>query len=285
VPVTAGAQREAGERLSVAAHLARDPGLLSNLLPPAEALWGLADFSLTAEGRQEISQLAGVPVAAPNGFVTRASLLAAMEQVLRRDGIKAVLKALERLTQRGFEAAQASGASMSPFIGASLERPPQPERDDPELWDRYAEDLAEQIAPGLDFVDADLGPQLLAVKSSARGLRQLTWLIGSRGTVTDFEGNAVIVRHGYSEGLTPEEMYACVVGAREALAQIAVEWEQLGQGIRDRGAPGGFNVLSRARQSTRPGIVFARAAAAGEVDPLTDVDSRLLVGLPATTAK
>ena len=28
------------------------------------------------------------------------------------------------------------------------------------------------------------------------------------------------------------------------------------------------------------GIVFARAAATGEVDPLTDVDSRLFVGLP-----
>jgi len=39
-------------------------------------------------------------------------------------------------------------------------------------------------------------------------------------------------------------------------------------------------VLARARQAQHPGIVFARAAAIGEVDPLTDVDSRLLVGLP-----
>jgi hypothetical protein len=42
-------------------------------------------------------------------------------------------------------------------------------------------------------------------------------------------------------------------------------------------------VLARARRSKHPGIVFARAAATGEVDPLVDVDSRLFVGLPVTT--
>ncbi len=36
---------------------------------------------------------------------------------------------------------------------------------------------------------------------------------------------------------------------------------------------------ARARRATRPGIVFAHAAYTGEVDPLTDVDSRLFIGL------
>ena len=43
--------------------------------------------------------------------------------------------------------------------------------------------------------------------------------------------------------------------------------------------PAGLNVLSRARRARHPGIVFARAAANGEVDRLEDLDSRLLVGL------
>lgn len=41
-----------------------------------------------------------------------------------------------------------------------------------------------------------------------------------------------------------------------------------------------FNVLARATRSPRPGVVFARAAAIGETEPLTDLDSRLFVGLP-----
>jgi hypothetical protein len=119
--------------------------------------------------------------------------------------------------------------------------------------------------------------------SERGGLSHLAWLIGPRGTTTDVHGKSVIVRHSYVEGLTPEEMYACIAGARKGLAQWWARWEQLGQGIRDRGAPRGFNVLARARRSKHPGIVFARAAATGEVDPLVDVDSRLFVGLPVTT--
>jgi hypothetical protein len=99
--------------------------------------------------------------------------------------------------------------------------------------------------------------------------------------VADLHGQAVIVRHSQVEGLTPEELYACAVGARQGLAQLAARWEEL-----DRGTPGGesgwFTVLARARQAKRPGVVFARAAAIGEVDPLADIDSRLLVGLPVS---
>ncbi|MEE8399284.1 MAG: hypothetical protein V3S89_09785 [Desulfobacterales bacterium] len=40
-----------------------------------------------------------------------------------------------------------------------------------------------------------------------------------------------------------------------------------------------FLVLARAMCAENPGIVFANAAAAGEIDPLQDVDSRLFVGL------
>jgi hypothetical protein len=39
-----------------------------------------------------------------------------------------------------------------------------------------------------------------------------------------------------------------------------------------------MTVLARARRAKHPGIVFARAAASAEVDPLTDEETRMLVG-------
>lgn len=74
-------------------------------------------------------------------------------------------------------------------------------------------------------------------------------------------------------------MYASVVGARQGLADLAAKWGQMerGTGVPE---PARFTALVRARRAQHPGIVFARAAAIAEVDPLTDVESRLLVGLP-----
>jgi hypothetical protein len=95
-------------------------------------------------------------------------------------------------------------------------------------------------------------------------------------------GKPVIVRHNFVEGLTPEELYVCAVGARQGLAQWSARWEELGRETGDHSESARFTVLARARRAKRPGIVFARAAAIGEVDPLTDADSRLLVGLPIT---
>ena len=42
---------------------------------------------------------------------------------------------------------------------------------------------------------------------------------------------------------------------------------------------GGIHVIARAMRSKYPGIVFARAAAANEVDPLIDTDTRLFLGM------
>jgi hypothetical protein len=282
LPITEGAQQEARERLSVPAHLDRDPGLIEALLPPYDALWGLVSLSLTEQGREEIAQLGGIQVDAPKGFITQLSLGDAMKKVLERDGVAATLAALERLTRRGFEVIEASGASLSPFVGESLERPQKPESDDPDRWDAYVEELRELLASSTGYANDDLGPQLLAVLSRPQRLGHLVALIGARRPVTDADGKSVIIRHTFVEGLTPEEMYACIAGARRGLAQVTTRWDELSQDVRDRSAPRGFNVLTRARRSRRPGIVFARAAATGEVDPLVDVDSQLFVGLPVT---
>ena len=169
---------------------------------------------------------------------------------------------------------------MSPFIGASLDAPTPPETDDVGAWNAYAEELADRLAARTDY-DDDLGPQLLAVKTSARGsLRQLLWLVGPRGAVVDATDALVPSRRGLREGLTPRESFLLVVGARRGLGRTVLECTRTAYGIREAAAPRGFNVLARALRASRPGAVFARAAATGEIDPLRDLDSRLFVGLP-----
>ena len=283
LPVTEAGQREVGERLSVAAHLRRDPALIRWFCPSHATLWGLASLSLTAEGREKISEAAGIEVAAPESFVTRSSVVDAVQAVLQRDGVDEALEALDRLMRLGFEVALESGASMNPFIGASLERPPEPACDDPDAWNAHAEEIAERIASRTDFADDDFGAQLLAVKSGARGgIRHLARLLGSPGAVHDIHGEPVAFRHGFSDGLSPTEMFAHVVGAREGLARMARDVAQslrAAYGAKKPVGPQGFHVLARAMRATRPGIVFARAAVTGEADPLTDLDSRLFVGL------
>ncbi|MFC1974861.1 hypothetical protein ACFLXQ_00510 [Chloroflexota bacterium] len=279
LPVTEAAQREAGEYLSVVAHLARDPELLKSLLHVPEALWGLASLNLTRAGRQEIAQMADVELAAPNGPITQTSLAEGLKTVLEREGVEKTLSLLELLIRRGFEVVKASGASISPFIGASLQRSPQPKSDDPDMWQTYKEELAEQIVSGTDYMNDDLGPQLLAVNIRARGRQHLPSLIGPRGILKDSHENLVIARHTLVEGLTSVEMYASVVGARKGLAQLITKMEQMDRSARDHIEASPFTVLARARRAKRPGIVFARAAASGEVDHLLDVDSRLMVGL------
>jgi hypothetical protein len=281
LPITEDAQTEAGERLSVVGHLARDPGLIKSLLPPPDALWGLASLSLTEAGRREVARMIGSEAIAGNGPITQTTLSEAMEKMLARDGVEAALSALEQLTRRGFEAVKASGASTSPFIGESAQHQSEPEGDDPDLWIAYQEELVEQILSDTDYENPDVGPQLIATRIMARGRQQLPMLIGPQ-VVRDVREELVTVRHGYAEGLTPDELYACAAGARRSLARLVDEMEQMWTSTGKHGAPTAFTVLARARRAKRPGVVFARAAVSGEIDPLKDANSRLLVGLPVT---
>ena len=107
-------------------------------------------------------------------------------------------------------------------------------------------------------------------------------LIGPIGSTTDITGAAVAITHGFRDGLTPRELFALVPGTRRALARIVEETTRRGYGVREASGPRGYTVLARAMRANRPGIVFANAAASGEIDPLTDVDSRLFVGLAVT---
>jgi hypothetical protein len=279
LPLTEAAQAEAGERLSVVGHLARDPSLAETLLPPPEALWGLASLGLAGGGLEEVNALAEVEVGAPNGVINERTLGEAMRALLEREGVGALLVAAQRLMERGFAAAQASGASMSPFLGESVALPPEPDADDIEAWRAYIEELTAMLLSRTDYRDPDLGPQLLAIQVRERGRSHLVGLIGPK-ILTDIDGHPVIARHSSVEGMTPAELYTWIVGARKGLAQYWQRWETMSADIAGRALPA-FTVLARARGAEHPGIVFARATAAGEVDPLTDVESRILVGLLA----
>jgi RNA polymerase Rpb2, domain 6/RNA polymerase Rpb1, domain 2/RNA polymerase Rpb2, domain 3 len=281
LPTSEAAQRELGERLSPSGALARDPGLIQSLRPMQDALWGLASQSLADEGQASLAELAGLDIAGPDGFVTKGSLVQALRTLLDRDGVNAALEAADRLMRRGFEEVRASGASLSPFFGATLPRPPAPPDANAAAWDAYTEKLGDHIAARTDYLEHDLGPQVLAVKSGARAtIRQLVCIAGSRGTLQDVHGRPLPIRHGWREGLTPEEMFAVAVATRRALVRWHEEWRRLRDEVRHDSLPRGFHVLARAMRARRPGIVFAHAAATGELDPLTDLDSRLFVGLP-----
>lgn len=282
LPLTEQAQQEAGERLSVAAHLAHAPELLHDLLPNNEALWGLASLSLAEEGKQKIAACIGTNRVPTGEIVTRALLEEAVQQILQRDGVPTALELLEELTRLGFAAARASGASISPFVGSRFPLPPVPAEDEGKLWNRYQQEVSEWLAAHTDYTQPDLGPQLLAVKSGAWGqVEQLTALLSTQGVVKDILGRPVSIRHGYRDGLPLAELYALAIGARESFAQVQREWIEISQEIRKRDRAQSFHVLARAMRAEQPALVFAHAASIGERDPLTDLDSRLFAGLSA----
>ena len=170
---------------------------------------------------------------------------------------------------------------MNPFLGSTLDLPPKPESDDPEQWQAHAEEVTAWLASRDGFLDNDFGPLNLLCQSGARSsYHQLRQLLGAAGVTRDVEGNSVPLRHGWQEGLPPEEVVARVSGARRGLANVLAEVAEVSRELEERSAPGGYNALARARRSDRPGVVFARAAARSETDPLMDAYSRLFVGLP-----
>ncbi|MGH2507334.1 MAG: hypothetical protein ACRDHZ_08005, partial [Ktedonobacteraceae bacterium] len=281
LPLSEQAQQEAGARLSVAAHVARTPELLRDLLPNNDALWGLAKLSLTEAGRQEIAEIVGMDVVPVGEIVTQAALAEAFPDVLQRDGMARMLERLEQLTLRGFAATKASGASIIPFSITQLVLPPCPQEGSEEAWQRYQAEVSEFFAANTDYQQTDFGPQLLAVKSGAWGeIRHLVAWLSNQGLVRNSQKQLVPVRHGYCTGLSAAELYALAVGSREAFAQIQQEWIQIKQELQRRSQSKSFHVLARAMRAEQPAIVFAHAAAIGETDPLVDRDSRLFVGLP-----
>jgi hypothetical protein len=281
LPITREAQEEAGGKLTVAGHLRRDPGLIEQLHPSHDALFGLACLSLSDNGREAIWEAAGREVRLHEGIVTKDTVVDALRETLREGGPVPALEAAGRLMRLGFQTARAEGGSIGPFLGHTVQIPEPPADEDLDQWLAYQEEVHAVVAGLRDYRDDDLGAVALLCHCGARGtVHQVAQLMSPQGPVRGVDGEIVQVRHHWREGLTRDEVMARVVGARKGLHRILSEFEQLGQGQEARERPEGYGVLSRARRARNPGVVFARAAAAGEVDPMKDRYARLFVGLP-----
>ena len=283
VPVTEEGQRSAEEHLSAVAHLNRDPGLITRekVHPMHDALFGLAYMSMTDEGLQEIAAIVGDEVERKGLFVDKYQVMGWMADAMARDGAKAALDLSARLWDRGFDAARKTGASMSAFIGSSLDWPDPPEGDDPDVWRDYPDEVSAVLAQFRGYDDEDLGIPALLVECGARAnWQQVRLYVAPQGVTRNDQGGFTPLKHGFREGLAPEELFARAIGARWGLANALAEMIAIQSDLETQSAPGGYGVLARARRSETPGVVFARAAQKGERDPLTDEYSRLFVGMP-----
>jgi hypothetical protein len=272
LPITDVAQADLRERLSVRGHLERDPSLLDGLLPTHEALWGLAWLSLSDAGRESLREVLGFLPGMPDGILSAASFGDAMRTVLEKQGAADTIAAAEKLLDLGLGAAADSGASLNPFMeipGMSSEG-------------GISRAEAEEIAASFqDYGSLDIGPQLLAVKAGARGsLESLLRLAFScNDEVPTPSGEKRRITLPRISGLSPEDFFPLCSTIRKWLAEAFQDVLDI-SAQRDRMyLPSGYTVLARAVKSGDPGIVFASAAARGEVDPLQDIDSRLFMGL------
>ena len=279
LPLTAEGQQEAEEKLAIAAHLSRDPDLLNLLLPTQDHLMGLAYLSLEPDGRQQIAAIAGTDLVGAGGHVDRQSIQTAMAEMLRDRGVSPTLEVLHRLRLLGQDAIMRSGASVCAFAGESLTPIDPPDLNDVQACLAWNDNMDDLVVCRDDYESLEYGPQLLAVRSGARGNpNQLhNGMLGA--VIADVDRRLVFVPTGYVEGHGPDEVFMWTIGSRRGLAQVHVRCDEIGEEQRRACAPDGFNVLARALRSRCPGAVLARAAAVGEVDPLKDVDSRILVGM------
>ena len=280
VPVTEAGQREAGEKLSVAALLKSNPELIHSLGPRMDARLGLASLSLTVAGRAEIDGLLRAKIESSGPFVTAGEITAALGVILEREGVEQALEASGCLMRRGFEEARALGLSIGPFVGSTLSLPPAPETEDHDQWEAYVDETTEYLAARTQIADDDCGPVNLLCRSGARGnVRQLRQLVGPDRAAIDTDGKSLPIRHGWREGMSRGEFWAQLVRARSELAEVVLEMHEL-ENDGAAGTPSGYGLLERARRSKCPGVVFARAAASGATCHLADPYSRHFVGLP-----
>lgn len=145
----------------------------------------------------------------------------------------------------------------------------------------YKEELIATLNQFTDQDDDDVGTFNTFRQTATRGSdAQFALYFGEHGNIKDANGESIHIRHGYIEGLTIRETMAHCARSRAAIS--GVNQEMAGLDVERALSGRSFGVITRARRSDRPGVVFARAAARGEVDPLKDVDARILCGLPVS---
>ena len=280
LPLTEEAQAEAGTALSVAGHIQRDADVWRYVTDNYHGtIWGLAQLCRTEEGRAEVERLTGVAVDGSRLF-SKHDLNRLLAQVLQREDLQRALEVLDQLTRRGFEVCKQSGASFNPFLGSGKEWPEQPEEADWDEWQMYGDELVAAFYQQADFDDNDLGPLALLSLSGARGnQQQLIQYVGG-GLIYREDGGLFAQRGCWRDGLSVEESKMRAPRALWGLAATNQGWSAA-QEAAQQPSRADYHVLGRAARAAQPGVVFARAAERGEVEPLTSLFSRLFVGLTA----
>ena len=271
LPITEQGQREAGQLLTLAAHIERDPTLIAEQLwrVKLDAMWGLANLSLSPAGREKINGLVGFPVDLVDGIVTEHTISTALTRVFRENGTTALLVACDALLNCGFSAIKASGASIPPFPHTQPAQPPLP--TDPTAWEAYAEEVMGQLAQRRDYATDDLGPLCLLSHSGGRSFPLWRHLYKLVGVAAD--------RTALSTGMQAGEYFAAAAQVWQSFHQLHQDVSGSGRTFRLANQPTGFDILARAKRSAKPGIVFARAAHRQATETLTDDYSRLFAGL------
>lgn len=281
LPITDAGQREAGELLSLAGHLTREPELLHDLAPFRDPMWGLAILSLDETARTQIREIVGADVDFGPGFITRRALVDVLKPQIKSHGANHVLTILDKLTGLGYEAVKETGFSLSPFVSIGLNIPEAPPVDRPDLWTTYMQQRTEQLLATNQYAGG-WGHYALASKCGALAenrIRLLALILVARGVVTDIHGQPLVIPHNFRDGLSPEEHFATVAGAQAGMRRIVEQWIESSEPSLSSAQAQSPYVMARARRSPNPGVVFARAAASGEIDPLMDQESKLFVGL------
>ncbi len=281
LPVTHAAQQEAKEGLMIEGHLKRDPGAMIGYLTPEHAiLLGLAYAASLPDSREELLKSWPAALPALPERLTRAWLMDALAQALESSGAAVLLETLDQLLALGTAAATRSGASIHPFIGTRLSLPTMPSHRYPYAWMAHCDAVESAILSQAGVHDPDVGPQVLAIRSGARGsIGQLRQIIGPRGALDGLLSGGPVVTGGLRDGIAPEEHLASIGPMRRGLQAVASHVGPVLSSLRDNLLPRGDSLLARALRSDNPGQVFAAAALKREVDPLTDPDVRLFVGL------
>ena len=280
LPLTEEAQAEAETALSVAGHIRRDAGIWHYVTDNYHGvIWGLARLCRTEEGRAEVEQLTEGVVDGSRLF-SKHDLNRLLAQVLQREGLQRALEVLDQLTRRGFEVCKQSGASFNPFVGARKQWPEQPKEADWDQWQMYSDELVAAFYQQADFDDNDLGPLALLALSGARGnQQQLIQYVGG-GLIYGEDGGLVAQRGCWRDGLSVEEIKVRAPRALWGLAATNQTWTKAREAAQQL-VRTDYHVLGRAAKAAQPGVVFARAAERGEVEPLSSLSSRIFVGLTA----
>ncbi len=242
---------------------------------------GLAYALDFPEGSAEFAALWPAGTEAPSAPLTRQLLVARLLAALDTIGPEALLELLHGLYRMGTAWATRSGNSFSPFVGEGLRLPLAPTSPYAASWHQYAGIVEAEIDAQGDS-DPTLRAPLLSIRSGARGLfRQLRAVVGP--WAGDSPYGLGTVKHGFRDGLEPEEYWIVTERMRRNLQEVDQRNVAAGYSVRTasglHGAPADASVLRRALVARDAVAVFAEAAERGETDLLTDNDIRLWVGL------